>query len=95
MNYTFKKKPVIVEAFQMTKERRWDNKDWPNWLNEAWNLEPTEKGCLFCIDGREQLYISTLEGDYKVLFNDYIIQGVQDELYPCKPDIFKKTYEEV
>ena len=33
--------------------------------------------------------------DYKVDWNDWIIRGVEKELYPCKPDIFEKTYEEV
>ncbi len=35
MNHKFRKKPVVIEAFQMTKERRWNNADWPNWLHEA------------------------------------------------------------
>ena len=39
--------------------------------------------------------IKTLEGDHKASPGDYIIQGVNGEFYPCKPDIFKKTYEEV
>lgn len=38
----YRKKPVVIEAFQMTKERRWDNSEWPNWLNMAWNSEPSE-----------------------------------------------------
>jgi len=32
----YRKKPVIIEAFQMTKERCKDNSEWPNWLNQAW-----------------------------------------------------------
>ncbi len=39
--------------------------------------------------------IITLEGDMKVNIGDYIIKGVNGEFYPCKPDIFKKTYEKV
>lgn len=39
--------------------------------------------------------IPTLEGTMKVSKGDYIIKGVQGEFYPCKPDIFEKTYEEV
>lgn len=39
--------------------------------------------------------IKTLEGDMKASVGDYIITGVNGEQYPCKPDIFKKTYEEV
>ncbi len=95
----YRKKPVVVEAFQMTLERRWDNSEWPNWLNQAWNMEPSEPGCLFCIDDSgligqgERLCIMTLEGAHAVTPGDYIIQGVKGELYPCKPDIFEMTYE--
>ena len=39
--------------------------------------------------------IKTLEGDHLSFNGDYIIQGVKGELYPCKPDIFHMTYEEV
>lgn len=52
-------------------------------------------------DGNERVYlrmgtlcIETLEGDMKATIGDYIIKGVDGELYPCKPEIFKKTYEE-
>lgn len=93
----FRKKPVVVEAFQMTKARRWDNSDWPNWLNEAWQRDPGE-GALF-IDpddpARELLCLGTLEGLHRVSWDDWIIQGVKGELYPCKPDIFAETYEPV
>ncbi len=40
-----------------------------------------------------ELHIETLEGQMKVIVNDYIIKGVNGEFYPCKPDIFEKTYE--
>ena len=43
--------------------------------------------------GHDRLVIQTLEGVLTVSWNDYIIQGVQGELYPCKPDIFEATYE--
>jgi hypothetical protein len=87
----FRKKPVVIEAFQMTKERRWDNSEWPNWLHEAWNTEG--EGSLYCVDGGETLFIGTLEGVYTVTWDDWIIQGVKGELYACKPDIFEMTYE--
>lgn len=41
------------------------------------------------------LYIETLEGDHKANTGDYIIKGVKGEFYPCKPDIFEMSYEEV
>jgi hypothetical protein len=40
-------------------------------------------------------WIDTLEGGHIVCPGDWIIRGVQGELYPCKPDIFAKTYEAV
>lgn len=92
MNYKYQKQPVTVEAFQMTEERRHDNKDWPDWLNQAWNKEPGEEGCLFCVEGGDQLRIQTLEGEQLVSWGDYIIQGVEGEIYPCKEGIFLKTY---
>lgn len=42
-----------------------------------------------------ELIIHTLEGDMKALPGDYIITGVHGEQYPCKPDIFEETYEEI
>ncbi|HRD42181.1 MAG TPA: hypothetical protein PLN30_00445 [Ferruginibacter sp.] len=41
----------------------------------------------------QALTIPTLEGDMKASFGDWIIRGVNGEHYPCKPDIFDKTYE--
>ena len=41
------------------------------------------------------VYIDTLEGRMKAEKGDWIITGINGEQYPCKPDIFKKTYEEV
>lgn len=41
------------------------------------------------------LDIETLEGIMHASAGDYIIIGVNGEQYPCKPDIFEKTYEEV
>lgn len=41
------------------------------------------------------VYIKTLEGTMRADIGDWIIRGVQGELYPCKPDIFEATYEPV
>lgn len=92
----YRKKPVVIEAFQMTLERRESNADWPSWLHSAWNSEENEEGALFPTQRGEAggtLSINTLEGKHLVSFGDYIIKGVNGELYPCKPDIFEKTYE--
>ena len=96
----FHKKPIMIEAFQMTEERRWDNREWPDWLNRAWNMEPRaygEGGLFIDADdpGRAHLLIGTLEGVHRVQWNDWIIRGVKGELYACKPDIFQATYEPV
>ena len=94
----FRKRPVVIEAFQMTEARRNDNAEWPHWLNDAWNKEPGEPGAFFIdrpIGEPERLLIHTMEGAHIVTFGDYIIQGVRGELYPCKPDIFAATYEAV
>lgn len=42
---------------------------------------------------RSGWYIPTLEGGHEVTLGDYIITGIQGEQYPCKPDIFQKTYD--
>jgi hypothetical protein len=96
--YQFRKKPVVIEAFQMTRERRSDNREWPEWLNRAWNEAWPEVGAVSCEDyptsvGTDRLVISTLEGAMTVGWDDWIIKGVKGELYACKPDIFEMTYE--
>ncbi len=94
----YRKKPVVIEAFQMTRERRADNSDWPEWLNRAWNDDPGQAGWVGPLvigtdDGK--LEVTTLEGRMLVDWDDWLIQGVKGELYPCKPDIFAETYEPV
>jgi hypothetical protein len=89
-------KPCVVEAFQMTKKTRQDNSEWPNWLHKAWNTDPDKNGALFPTKAGSAtgtVSINTLEGPQLVNFGDYIIQGVNGELYPCKPDIFLKKYD--
>ena len=93
----YRKKPVVIEAFQMTKERRWDNSGWPTWLHMAWQKDLSE-GAMW-IDSsdpeREKLVCGTLEGVHRIDWDDWIIQEIKNEIYPCKPDIFDQTYEEV
>ena len=94
----YRKKPVVIEAFQMTRERRASNVEWPEWMHRAWNQEVTCPGALYPTElgtGDGTLSIHTLEGEHLVSWGDWIIQGVQGELYPCKPDIFAATYEAV
>lgn len=95
----FRKKPVVIEAFQMTQARRMDNADWPEWLHRAWNGSEDQPGTLqradYGVTPPDELAIVTLEGAHRVSWGDWIIRGVKGELYPCKPDIFAATYEEV
>ena len=91
----FTKKPVVIEAFQMTEERRASNADWPEWMHRAWQLDREAPGSLYPTEegtGDGTLSIGTLEGPLLVSWGDWIIRGVQGELYPCKPDIFEATY---
>lgn len=74
------KKPVIIEAIQWTGE----------------NLSEIDKFVQAKVQKRALvLIIPTLEGKMRASLGDYIIKGVNGEFYPCKPDIFDKTYEEV
>ena len=78
----YRKKPVVIDAFQ------W--KDKPCFPKEFEGLHPIAK-----ITDDEKLAIETLEGIITASDGDYIIKGVNGEFYPCKPDIFEKTYEKV
>ena len=98
----YRKKPVVVEAFQMTFEHRNDNADWPVWLHRAWNIGDEGEGGLcpatmvgILTETNTELAIRTLEGPMLVNHGDWIIQGVKGEIYLCKPDIFEATYEAV
>jgi len=98
--YRFRKKPVEIEAFQMTKARRQDNSEWPEWLHRAWNYGENDIGAVRPrdypnSDGTDPLVINTLEGSMLVSWDDWIIKGIQGELYPCKPDIFAASYDPV
>jgi len=86
----YRKKPVVIEAYLLSGDSMWDDPDanLPEWLQEA-----IEKGVVYYKAGGT--YIYTLEGDLHAEHGDWIIQGVKGELYPCKPDIFEATYEEV
>ena len=76
----YRKKPVVVEAIQWTGE---------NHAEMCEFIDPE----VFEIIPRVGLVIHTLEGDHHASPGDYIIKGVNGEFYPCKPDIFAKTYE--
>lgn len=87
----FRKKPVVIEAHKVSALLHAAEKSWQ--LLPKSIIEAYDKGnVLFYPD---YVSISTLEGIMKAGKEDWIIRGVQGEIYPCKPDIFKQTYEEV
>lgn len=79
----YRKKPVVIEAFQYNGKE--------NTFVPIWGAKKFSEGVLYFEN--EHLYVDTLEGDMMASVGDYIIKGVNDEVYPCKPDIFDKTYE--
>lgn len=93
---SYRKKPVVVEAFQMTRESALRPSDWPSWLVAA-RVRPEGENALWLEDSPEgDVFVcGTLEGAHDVTWGDFIIQGVRGEIYPCKPDIFAETYDEV
>jgi len=82
----YRKLPVEIEAFEWTGDNLTELMEWEkiHGINEP-----------IFLHGTDQLTIPTLEGDHIASPGDYIIQGVQGEIYPCKPEIFKQTYEPV
>ena len=84
----YRKKPVVIEAMQY------------NALNSRqsvmqWIDANGGKCYLVKSINDSSIYIETLEGKMRADLNDYVIKGVNGEFYPCKPDIFDKTYEKV
>jgi len=83
MNYSFKKKPLVIEAFQITHESREDNRHWPEWLNKAWNEPRGGVGSVYPKElgtGGGLLCVGTLEGPLLISWCDWIIRGVSGEL---------------
>ena len=83
----YRKKPVVIEAICLS--------DYEGIFELRQALEDLngDRETLAYHDG--SVAIKTLEGTMKASPDDYIIKGVQGEFYPCKPDIFQQTYEEV
>lgn len=88
-NVKYRKKPVVIEAWQFSK-RNFSN-GIPTFIRKSSDIALYSQYAGDVIFGE----IKTLEGVMNVSENDYIIQGVQGEFYPCKPDIFESTYEKV
>lgn len=79
----FRKKPVVIEAelYDGSKDS----------IANVLRLGKEGHRAIMLYD--DHLTIKTLEGDHRADIGDWIIKGVQGELYPCKPDIFEQTYE--
>ena len=73
----YKKKPVSVSVCEYT----------------GTNEDEILKWCKTSFMENASLFIKTLEGKMHVSKGDFVIEGVQGEFYPCKPDIFAQTYE--
>ena len=83
----YRKRPVVIEAIQWTPHENCEQV--AAFIGDAFDPED-------CADGLTDTYkIDTLEGTMWASSGDWIIKGVQGEFYPCKPDIFAQTYEQV
>lgn len=76
----YRKKPVVVEAFQYGID------SWPDWFQKKVDAEEIIPYSISCD-------IIRLEGVFRGGYGDYIIQGINGEVYPCEPEIFEQTYE--
>lgn len=86
------KKPVIITAFEYTGINGEEIEKWSEGkVNNVFKIKHTENGII----NTDLLQIETLEGVMTAEIGDYIIKGIKGEFYPCKPDIFKETYDQV
>lgn len=81
----YRKKPVVIQAIQ------WDGAN----VDEVLDFISTKGSARRSTIDNSRIYIDTLEGEMTASKDDWIIQGVKGEFYPCKPDIFEATYEKV
>lgn len=89
----YRKKPIVIDAevFKSGLEDGFDTIEIIESEGQDLNLDELE---YFDTDhGKKYPYIRTLEGKHYIHKGSYIITGVNGERYPCKPDIFEKTYE--
>jgi hypothetical protein len=88
----FRKKPVVIEAVQFTGANGWEIQDFMEMrLQEEYDLDGDSLGLIIPTleDGANQ------QAKHVASPGDWIIKGIKGEFYPCKPDIFAATYEEV
>lgn len=90
----FRKKPVVIEAYEWKRVSKFD----PDKARDVdYYRKPSLDGqtkCKHCgVIMHNHGWVDTLEGGHIVCPGDMVITGVNGEVYPCKPDIFKMTYE--
>jgi len=88
----YRKRPVVIEAIQLTTTNIDEVYRWVNGPQNQGNFPDCNVGCIDPDDGLFK--IKTLEGPHLACPGDYIIKGIKGEFYPCNPDIFVATYEE-
>lgn len=94
-----RKKPIVVDAYLFNRSTAQDIKQkFPDFVHLCYWKK--YKGVMVTTDFSESwdyctMVVETLEGDMIANEGDYIIQGVEGELYPVKSSVFKETYEEV
>ncbi len=85
----FRKKPVVIEAIQWTGHAQSSIA-----IDVFMGIFPKQSEITGSrANGNAKLLIPTLEGVMEASEGDFIIKGISGEFYPCKPDIFEKTYE--
>lgn len=89
-----RKKPVTVSAFKLG--HHWPMCEANDWFSTAvanGTIITNNMGAMHNPNEPSSIQIKTLEGTMTATQGDWIIQGIQGEIYPCKADIFEDTYE--
>lgn len=88
----YRKKPVVIEAITYDEFVEYGKKNATSIVDGVpWGFEYNGYPVTHSTD--DSYLIPTLEGTMKFTRNDMLIVGVDGEIYPCKKDIFEKTYE--
>ena len=93
----YKRRAYEIEAFQLTKNNRWDPTTWPPWLVEAWKKPNEEVGSVYPTptEGDSGMTIRMLHREERVAFKDWIVHDLGGALFRHFPEIFEKTYEPI
>ncbi len=83
----YRKKPIVVDAWQFDPHKWGDRPDWMRALGSKVTI------AFAAGEAAEDIFVDTLEGVMRAMPGDWIIRGIKGEVYPCKPDIFAATYE--